>query len=324
MIDVSIIIPAFNSEKTLPATIQSVLTQKTKKSFEVIVVDDNSTDKTFDVAKTFTGINVLKNEKKGPAYARNYGAKNAKGDILLFIDSDCVASRSWLNEMIKPFKNNKVAGVQGAYKSMQSELSARFSQIEIEDRYDLMLESRKNLDWIGSYSAGYMKKDFFEAKGFDESFPTASGEDPALSFKINSMGKKIVFNMNAVVYHMHPRSFIDYFKKKFFRAFYRVHLYKKFPKKAIKDSYTPQIMKIRIGLIGMLICTLIAGTEFNLFNFFSLLLVLLILLSTAPFSVKAFEKDKEIGLMSPFILITRDSVFLLGLALGTMRSLVKK
>jgi glycosyltransferase involved in cell wall biosynthesis len=323
MPNVSVIIPVYNSEKTLPTTIQSILTQKTSKSFELIIVDDESTDKTREVAEQFGNkIKLLTQKKFGPAKARNLGAKNAKSKILLFIDADCVASRKWLEEMIKPFKNKEIAGVQGAYKSKQPELSAKFSQIEIEDRYDLLKEA-ESLDWIGSYSAGYRKKDFIEAMGFDESFPIASGEDPALSFKMNLMQKKIVFNPEAIVYHMHPKKFSEYFIKKFFRAFYRVILYKKFPKKAVKDSYTPQIMKIRIALIGMLALTLIAGTQFNLFNFLSFLLIMLIIISTIPFSVKAFEKDKEIGLMSPVILITRDAVFLIGLIFGIINSLVK-
>ncbi len=324
MPEVSVIIPAFNSEKTLPATIHSVLTQKTKKTFEVIVVDDGSTDKTIATATQFGDkIKLLTQTKSGPAKARNFGAKNAKSKILLFIDADCVASRHWLNEMIKPFKNKQVSGVQGAYASKQPELSARFTQLEIEDRYDLLKET-KNLDWIGSYSAGYRKKDFFQAQGFDENFPIASGEDPALSFKIQAMGKKIIFNPKAIVYHMHPKTFTEYFTKKFYRAFYRVTLYKKFPKKAIKDSYTPQILKIRIILIGLFLISIIFSTQNNLFNFFSLILTLVIFISTIPFSVKAFEKDKEIGLISPFILIARDTVFLSGLVFGTINSLVKK
>lgn len=325
MVEISVIVPAFNSEKTIAATIQSILTQHTNKSFELILVDDGSTDNTSEIAEKFSKTRVLKQQRKGPAAARNLGAKNAQGEILLFIDADCIASRRWLNEMAFPFRSANVSGVQGAYKSTQSELSARFAQIEIEDRYDL-IKASKEIDWIGSYSAGYRKKDFFEANGFDESFPLASGEDPALSFKISSNGKKIVFNENAIVYHLHPKNFLQYFRTKFFRAFYRVMLYRKFPKKMVKDSYTPQLMKIRIILIGLLFAQLVLMELMpkKIIEFYSIITALLILLSTAPFAVKTAKKDSTAGIISPFVLIARDFVFLLGLAAGTVNSLVKK
>ncbi|MFH1588887.1 MAG: glycosyltransferase [Candidatus Diapherotrites archaeon] len=325
-VEVSVIIPAFNCEKTIPATIHSILTQKTKKSFELIVVDDASTDNTALIVQRFEKARFFQQEKLGPAHARNLGAKKADGKLLLFIDADCIANQKWLNEMITPFRNRNVSGVQGAYKTAQREWIARFTQIEIEDRYDLMKASRNEIDWIGSYSAGYRKEDFFEAGGFDESFPIASGEDPALSFKISASGKKIIFNQEAIVYHKHPASFFKYFKTKFFRAFYRIMLYEKFPKKAVKDSYTPQILKIRIILIWLLLVflALFQTTKIEIIEFISILLIMLLLLSTAPFSIKAVKKDLTVGTISPAILIARDFIFLLGLIAGTINSLVRR
>jgi glycosyltransferase involved in cell wall biosynthesis len=323
MVDATIIVPAHNSEKTISKTIESLQNQKTKKKFEVIIVDDKSTDNTKKIATAYKEIQYIFQEKGGPAKARNLGAKKAKGKILVFIDSDCEAEPNWLEEMLKPFEYPNVAGVQGAYKTKQKELPAIFTQIEIEDRYDLM-KTHPKIDWIGSYSAAYLKRAFMQAKGFDENFPTASGEDPELSFRISKLGYRLEFNQNAIVYHNHPKTFAEYFKKKFFRAYYRVLLYKKHPKKAIKDTYTPQIMKIRIALIGLLILAIIAGTQKNTLNFIALIITTLILLSTAPFTAKAFEKNKKAGAIAPIILIARDTMFLAGLALGAIRFAVKK
>jgi len=174
----SVIIPVYNSEKTIGKCLDSLMNQ-TKKPDEIIVVDDRSEDRTSGIVKIFKNVILLEKDHEGPAAARNLGAKKAKGDILLFIDSDCIADKNWVSEMVKPFKRKGTAGVQGIYETKQKGLISRFVQLEIEDRYDRM-KKFETLDFVGSYSAGYRKRIFLEFKGFDESFPIASGEDPEL------------------------------------------------------------------------------------------------------------------------------------------------
>ena len=88
---ISVIVPSFNSEKTIGKTIQSILEQKTKKEFELIIVDDATTDNTVKEIKKFNEVKLIQQKQnKGPAVARNLGAKNAKGErnqkkILVFI-----------------------------------------------------------------------------------------------------------------------------------------------------------------------------------------------------------------------------------------------
>ncbi|MFH1391815.1 MAG: glycosyltransferase family 2 protein, partial [Candidatus Diapherotrites archaeon] len=197
---ISVIIPAYNSEKTIGNCIEAIRNQDFSEPFEIIVVDDGSKDETSDAAEELGAV-VLKQKNSGPAKARNLGAKNAKGDILVFTDADCVPEQNWLKEMTAPFKHKEIIGVQGAYNTKQKSITARFNQIEIEERYDRMKRKSETLDWIGSYSAGYRKKDYLEVGGFDESFPKASGEDPELSYKLAKLGKKLVFNPKAIVYH---------------------------------------------------------------------------------------------------------------------------
>lgn len=111
--------------------------------------------------------------------------------------------------MIKPFENKDIVGVQGRYKTKQSEIVAKFAQYEIEERYERMRRSRY-IDFIGSYSAAYKRGVFLSEGGFDESYPIASGEDPDLSFRLASKGYKMVLNNRALVYHHHPDSLYTY------------------------------------------------------------------------------------------------------------------
>ncbi len=219
--------------------------------------------------------------------------------------------------MIKPFKEKNITAVQGAYKSHQKELIARFGQLEIEQRYEYMKKS-KNLDWVGSYSAAYKKDIFKKMGGFDESFPIASGEDPELSYKIQEAGHKLYFNPKAIVYHTHPNSLFGYLKTKFFRAYYRPKMYSKHKSKMIKDSYTPQSLKLQI------ICfyAAILGLVLSLINPIALAILFLAIIIHLILGIKFFmfclSKDFEVALVSPIILMLRSIVFGAGLLWGRL------
>lgn len=225
----SVIIPAYNAEKTLKKCLKALKNQSFK-DFETIVVDDGSKDSTREIAKEFKNVKLLEQANAGPAKARNRGAKVASGEIIIFTDSDCIPERNWLEEMIKPFEDNEISGVQGRYKSSQSSLIARIIQLEIEKSYSKM-QKRKFIDFIGTYSAAYKKKVFEKMNGFDTSFPIASGEDTDLSFRISAAGYSMVFNQKAIVSHTHPESLSKYLKIKFSRAFWRTKIYKRHKKK---------------------------------------------------------------------------------------------
>jgi glycosyltransferase involved in cell wall biosynthesis len=217
----SIIIPAYNAEKTLSSCLASLTDQSlSKELFEVIVVDDGSTDSTSKIAGQFN-IHYIYQANQGPAAARNRGARDAKGDIILFTDSDCIPDHYWIQQMTRPFSAPDVIAVKGAYKTRQRELVARFAQAEFEDRYDL-LKKRSIIDMIDTYSAAFRKDVFLNIGGFDQSFPVANNEDTDLSYRLAAKGYKLVFNQGAFVYHTHPDSFLKYLKLKFRRGYWRM------------------------------------------------------------------------------------------------------
>jgi len=109
----SFIIPALNEEDLIADCIKSIKRQK-KVVDEIIVVDNGSKDKTAEIAGKL-GCKVVKEEKRGISYARNKGAKLAKGDILCFIDADGVLSKDWLKEARKVLSNKKVQAVDGLF-----------------------------------------------------------------------------------------------------------------------------------------------------------------------------------------------------------------
>ncbi len=315
----SVIIPAYNAEQTI-GKCMNALRKQTFKDFEVIIVDDGSKDGTAKIAAGFKGVKVLRQKNAGPATARNKGAKQAKGEIIVFLDSDCVAEKNWLEQMVAPFENQDISGVQGVYKNKQKELIARFTHLEIEQRYSKMAK-QEFIDFIGSYSAAYKKKVFDEMEGFDTSFPMASGEDTDLSFRINKAGYKMVFNQRAAVYHFHPISLKKYLKVKFFRAYWRTKLYGKHSEKMLKDSYTSQTVKLQTGIF-YLICLSLFMAPFG-FNgiYFAGILFGALLVSTVPFAIWAGGHDFAVGLIAPPLIVARTVMFGFGLAIGFIKQL---
>lgn len=311
----SVIIPAYNSEKTLEQCL-SALKNQTIKPLEIIVVDDGSTDSTIELAKKFHS-RVLSKKHAGPAAARNRGARAASGEIILFTDADCVPDNGWVKEMLAPFQDSKIAGVQGSYMTRQKPLLARFAQFEIEQRYE-RLSGRKYIDFMGTYSAAYRRELFLKFQGFDESFPSASGEDPELSFRLSEAGHKMVFNPKAVVCHQHPDTLGKYLRQKFNRARWRVLLYRKHPGKAVSESYTPQGLKLQIGLFCMFVIFLLLSPFLSVSLYVSISLLILLFLSILPFSIRAGRRDRKLGTSSPFILILRSAAFSLGLLYGAL------
>ena len=109
---VSVIIPAYNSEATLPELLDSLLNQS-YQDFETIVVDDASMDGTSQVARSYPCKVLTLSKNRGPAYCRNIGADNAQGDILAFTDSDCRADEDWLKNIHTYFSQHRVDAIMG-------------------------------------------------------------------------------------------------------------------------------------------------------------------------------------------------------------------
>jgi glycosyltransferase involved in cell wall biosynthesis len=136
---VSIIIPMYNAVQYLDHCLTAIK-RSSYASYEIIIVDDGSTDESAEVARN-NGVSVLQLENRsGPAAARNYGARNAQGDFLLFIDSDVLVQQDTVDRVVKNFlKHPDIAAVFGSYDNDPSEKSAggfdkiKYSKPCIED-----------------------------------------------------------------------------------------------------------------------------------------------------------------------------------------------
>jgi cellulose synthase/poly-beta-1,6-N-acetylglucosamine synthase-like glycosyltransferase len=312
---VSIIIPTFDGASRIGACLDALTKQTAGRDIEILVVNDGSTDSTVDVVTLYSEIRLISQANAGPAAARNRGASEARGPLILFTDDDCVPMAGWLEAMIEPFEDPEVVGAKGVYRTHQKRLIARFVQIEYEDRYRLMA-GLESIDFIDTYSAAFRRDRFLEMTGYDTSFPVACAEDAELSYRMSARGWKMKFVPSAVVYHTHPETLSRYLKRKYKFTYWRMLALRKNPSKAMRDSHTPQLMKVQLLLAPAL---LVAGA-FDLAVRpavpASLLVLAAFLLSTLPFALRAIGKDPIVGLLSPALLAARSCAQLLGVTAG--------
>ena len=176
---------------------------------------------------------------------------------------------------------------------------------------------------IDTYSAAFRKDIFVKIGGFDESFSVANNEDTDLSYRLASSGYKLVFNSKAFVYHAHPETVYNYLKLKFWRGYWRMIVYRRYPDKAVKDSYTPMVIKIQTILMALSLPLFFLSLFAFKFLYFTLLLWVAIVISSLPFAIKTFNKDRIVGIVSPLIVLLRSLVFAIGSILGLIRCFFK-
>ncbi|WXG40227.1 MAG: glycosyltransferase [Candidatus Freyarchaeum deiterrae] len=114
----SVVILTFNRKDHVLDCVESVIHQNFKGDYEIIVIDNWSEDGSFEALKSkfsgFSNVKIVRPSKRiGIAAARNYGLKIAAGDIVAFVDDDCITTKSWLKEIISAFEDEVVGCVGG-------------------------------------------------------------------------------------------------------------------------------------------------------------------------------------------------------------------
>jgi cellulose synthase/poly-beta-1,6-N-acetylglucosamine synthase-like glycosyltransferase len=175
-----------------------------------------------------------------------------------------------------------------------------------------------NIDFIDTYSAGFRRDRFLEMTGYDTSFPVACAEDIELSYRMSARGWKMKFVPAAIVYHTHPDTLSRYLKKKYKFAFWRMLAVRKNPGKGVKDSHTPQIMKLQLLFAPALLLAVIFDLAARPRVPLSAFVLTGFLLTTLPFTLRAIRKDAIVGILSPLLLAVRACAQVLGVAAGLL------
>lgn len=308
----TIIIPMYNAGRRIDACLEALGRQTSLEECELLIVDDGSTDGNGDRLRG-QGYTVLTQENQGPGAARNHGARKARGDILLFIDSDCVPRENWAAEMLKPFRDPQVLAVASAYRSRQTGLVPRFCQLEFEERYRKMMQ-RDSVDLAGSHAVAFRRETFLDSHGFSPEL--MMNEDVDLSYRIVERGGKIHFNPHAIVYHDHRNSVRAYCRTKLGRGYWRMIVYHRHPSKAVSDSYTPLNLKLQMLCTVLILPALTLSLLWSPAGLLALGLVALATLSMLPFLAGAVNHSPALAIVSYFMLWARAFVLSAGAIVG--------
>jgi glycosyltransferase involved in cell wall biosynthesis len=309
----SVIVPARDAAKTIGECILAVLSQSLPENeYELIVVDDGSSDRTGAIARRL-GARVIARPPRGIAAARNAGVQAARADIVVFLDPDCLPKIDWLAQMIRPFDDPAVVGVQGAYASDQTELMPRLIQAEWEETYR-QLESYPLTDVVRGFSAAFRRSVLLGADGFDASF--AVGDDLELSYRLAKSGRRLVFNRRARVYHKHGDSVGRYFERSLRDGLWRSLIHARHPDKAAGDSQTSWALRAEIPLAGLTLASFLLGTHWRRFLPVAGVFAALFTSIVAPSAWRARKSGAEVALTIPGLHFVRSLALGSGMAIG--------
>lgn len=318
---VSIVIPMFNASKTIRETI-AALNNQTLKDFELVIVDDGSTDNSDLIVKQTKAdfpITLISQPNHGPAAARNTGARSASAEIIIFIDSDCVPLPDFIEKITAPFENPDVFGVQGEYETKnKNSFMARYVGYEIYFRHEKM-KNMDSIDHMATYACAYRKKAF---AGFINNFKKANMEDTELSYRLSKEKKKLVFAPKARVRHPHPETFSKFMKQQYQRGYWRALGHIIHPDKLIKDSYMGSSMAVQGSLVLLFAASILfyIGSLFFgnplAFSSVPLLSLALIYISNINFGIYCLRFEKKMLPMAPFIASIRSAAGTLGFLVG--------
>ena len=209
---ISIIVPVYNGERYIKSLLESLFSlEYPKDDYEIIVIDNNSNDRTREIVKKFS-INFLEEKGIQSSYAaRNRGIKNAKYEILAFTDADCIVEKDWLIEGIKPIITNKAHLVGGKIKFY---FSKEKSSAEFYDSI-IHMDNMTNIAQRHTIATAnlFVKKDVFLEMGL---FPSdsQSGGDFQWSYLAYNRGYKLSYAPKAIVRHP-ARKFKELIQKNF-------------------------------------------------------------------------------------------------------------
>jgi len=248
-LQVSVVVVCLNEKNNIKRCIDSLLAQEyDKNNFEILVVDNNSTDGTQETLREFEGKNILPNfrwmvnPKKGIAGSRNIGLREAIFPYVAFTDADCLAPSSWLNNLAMGFVNVKkyddtVVAVGGANLPPKN-TSSFYDALSITLKTYLgnrgstqgkVFDKVTKVPHMPTVNIMYYRERVLSAGGFDENFASVC-EDPELNYRLVTSGYSIYFIPGCHVWHYMRNTLKAYAKNIYKYGRGRIQFVRKHPK----------------------------------------------------------------------------------------------
>lgn len=247
-------VPVYNGAKHLTACLDSILGQSFS-AFEIIVVDNNSTDVTkkiiFHKRKEDNRIRYIFEKKRSRGAARNAGILAASGEIVAMIDSDCLAPKDWLVGLIEPLILKQANIVMGGWESKNADTLSQFIDI-MNTRHHSVYRSKKYIRMLDTKNCA-AHSHIFNKYLFDASLGTS--EDLDFTFRVIK-DEKIYFLSDMRVLRVGTRSIKQWLKTSFERGYYSYCVYLKHFQMARTSTYPYFFKTIELSSVLYLVSTL--------------------------------------------------------------------
>jgi glycosyltransferase involved in cell wall biosynthesis len=211
---ISVIIPVLNCQRTIGRCLEAILAQDyPHEHYEIILVDNGSTDQSISIMKEYP-VKILNEHRAHNSYmARNTGIRNASGEIIVFLDADCVPGKRWLENLMTPFVDEEIGCVAGEVLNSPSTnlIQGFYSYV------DFLGQEHKVSNGIRALGAGNIafRREIFDQIGlYDENFRWGGDNDFGLRLQ-KETSYRIFFSREAIVEHFHRYSLKGYFKQAF-------------------------------------------------------------------------------------------------------------
>jgi glycosyltransferase involved in cell wall biosynthesis len=246
---ISVIIPNYNAALTIEKCLESAFASD-YDNFEVIVVDDGSTDNSIEIIKQFPCKLIRMGEHSGTSKARNTGAKNSRGEILFFIDADCLLQKDTLTIVDRSFDKNTIMG--GTYTKIpyDDNFFSTFQSIFI----NYSETKNRKPDYIAAHAMVMDSNDFIKSGGFPEKFLPII-EDVEFSHRLRRAGFKLIMNPEILVQHIFNFTLVKSLRNAFRKSKYWT-IYSLTNKDLLADSGTASI-ELKTNVASFFLCILL-------------------------------------------------------------------
>jgi GT2 family glycosyltransferase len=203
----SVVVPTHNRSDALRACLHALTRQKyPRDAFEVVIIDDGGSDSLKNLEESFDGqllLRLQRQQRSGPARARNFGARIASGEYLAFTDDDCEASPDWLEKLHQSLVAHPNTLVGGRVVNALPSNSCSAASQHLIDYLYLSYTENGAPRFFASNNFALSNRAFRDAGGFDESFQLPAAEDRDFCARWTRSGGSMVYTPAALVYHAH-------------------------------------------------------------------------------------------------------------------------
>jgi len=218
---VSIIVPCYNEQEGIVASLKSLMNQ-TYPNIEIIVVDDGSSDRTYELAKTFEfndgikSLRVLSKPNGGKSRALNYGIQRASGDLICDVDADSKLDPFAIELLVQHFKDEEIAAVAGSVKVINDDtFITKLQSLEYIEGLNMVKNGQAFLKLVNIIPGpiGMFRKDALKKVGYYSHDTFA--EDCDITLNLIAHGYKIDFEPDAIAYTEAPEHLLDLLKQRY-------------------------------------------------------------------------------------------------------------